>query len=59
MEEIWLGAWDALYEDTLDNGASEQEARKWADDHADDEAASALGDLIDYGRRQQKDHHNG
>lgn len=55
MKDIYIDAWQELYDYWLDQGLSEDEAEKKANDGAYDAMREKIADIIDSERQRHKD----
>ncbi len=55
MKELWLAAWERLYEHALERGDSDEVARQFADEHADNALRESLYDRADMERKRRRE----
>lgn len=55
MKDLYIDAWQELYDYWLDQGLTEDEAEKKANDGAYDAMREKIADMIDSERQRRKD----
>ncbi len=55
MKELWLAEWERLFEFALERGDSDEVARQFADDHADNALRESLSDRADLERKRRRE----
>ncbi len=56
MKELWIAEFDRLYDEALEDGKTNEDAARWAEDNVQDAYANRIGDMIDDARMRAKDH---